>query len=115
MRKLIATWLILTAAHAAMFFLTACCGGGGDALKGSWEGRSQDMGTTWTFDGKGGCKMENEFGIKDDGSYTIDGGNVSIKLSRWDDPILYQFRIDGDKLSLTTEEPLRPTYELTRK
>lgn len=118
MRKHKATWLILTVALVATMFLAACGGGGGgggDALKGTWEGSSQDMDWTWTFDGKGGCKTENEFGIKDDGTYTIDGDDVSIKLSRWDDPIVYQYKIDGDKLSLTTDEPLRPTYELTKK
>jgi hypothetical protein len=117
MRKHKASYLILTLALAAMILLTACggSGSGGDVLKGTWEGRSQDMAYTWTFDGKGGCKTENEFGIKDEGTYTIDGNDVTIKLSYWDGPIVYQYKIDGDQLSLTTDEPLRPTYELTKK
>ena len=115
MRKHKANHLILTLALAAMILLTACGGGGGDALKGTWQGTSQDMEWTWIFDGKGGCKTENEYGIKDEGTYTMDGNDVTIKMSYWDGPIVYQYKIDGDKLSLTTDEPLRPIYDLTRK
>ncbi len=95
--------------------LGGCGGGGGDALKGTWEGESEDFAVTWTFDGKGGCKMENEFGFKDDGTYTVDGSSAQIKLSQWDDEIGYQFKVDGNKLILTADESYRPSYDLEKK
>lgn len=98
-----------------MLLAVSACGGGGDVLKGTWKGRSEDMEMTWTFDGKGGCKTENEYGMKDDGTYTIDGSDVTIKLSMWDSEIQYQFKMDGDHLTLTAYEDYRPNYELDKK
>ncbi len=110
--------LALVLAVVMVLALAACGGGGGgggDALKGTWEGSSQDFEVTWTFDGKGGCKMENEYGIKDDGTYTIDGDTVMIKLSRWDDELEYKMTQDEKDLLLDPVEDYRPRYELTKK
>ena len=95
--------------------LGGCGGGSSDGLKGTWVGESDDFDVTWTFDGKGGCKMENEYGFKDDGTYTVDGSAVVIKLSKWDEEIGYQFQVDGNKLILTADEDYRPNYELEKK
>ncbi len=94
--------------------LTACGGGGGDELKGTWEGRSQDMVTTWIFDGKGGCKLKSEYGFEDEGTYEITGNAVSIKMNAWDAPIGYTFKIDGKAMSLIADEDFRPSYELEK-
>ncbi|MGI6497373.1 MAG: DUF5640 domain-containing protein [Oscillospiraceae bacterium] len=114
MRKNKLVVLAMSAMLVLMMLLSAC-GGGGDALKGTWAGRSNDMEVTWTFDGKGGCKTENEYGIKDEGTYTIDGSNLAIKMSMWDDEIKYQFKIDENHLSMTAEESYRPSYELEKE
>ncbi|NLF80615.1 MAG: hypothetical protein GX572_05430 [Clostridia bacterium] len=93
--------------------LSAC--GGGDALKGTWEGHSQDMAVTWTFNGKGSCETTNEYGIKDTGTYSVDGDTAKIKLSNWDEALDYHFEVDGNSLSLVADESYRPSYELTKK
>ncbi|MGI6168726.1 MAG: DUF5640 domain-containing protein [Christensenellales bacterium] len=113
MRKNRLAVVAVSAVLVLMLLLSAC--GGGDELHGTWEGRSEDMAVTWTFDGKGGCKMENEYGIKDDGTYSIDGSNVTIKLSNWEAEIGYQFKLDDKKLSLETDEVYRPSYQLEKK
>lgn len=105
--------LMMVCAMLLCMLLSAC--GGGDELKGTWEGRSEDMAWTWTFDGKGGCKTENEYGIKDEGTYAIDGSSVKIKLSNWEKELDYEFKLDGKNLSLTTDEAYRPNYELEKK
>jgi hypothetical protein len=120
MRKTKSIMLVLATVMALMIVLsmTACGGGdggGGDELKGTWAGRSQDMEVTWTFDGKGGCKMENEFGFKGEGTYELSGSAVIIKLNAWDDPIDYTFNIDGTHMSLKADESHRPSYELDKK
>ena len=100
----------------ACMLLLSACGGGGDALKGTWEGKSNDgMGVTWTFDGKGECKMKNEYGLEDKGTYTIDGSSAKIKLSNWDQEIGYQFKLEDKKLALTADESIRPSYDLEKK
>lgn len=106
----------------SMLALLCACGGagaadeGGDALKGTWEGMNNDeVSATWTFDGKGGCKMENGFGYSDDGTYKIDGSTVTIKLSGWEADVAHSFAIDGSKLTITANDEYHPNYELTKK
>ena len=96
--------------------LTACGGGSGDALKGTWSGEHSDYGTvTWKFDGKGKCEMENDF-FQGDGTYTIDGEQVTIKMELWDNEVVYDFSISGKSLNLTATDELAPEYEnLTKK
>lgn len=95
--------------------LAACGGGGGDALKGTWKGERDSIGITFNFDGKGGCDTEDEHGIKDTGTYTIvDDSTVKIKMSYWESEIVYNYSIDGDKLVMDSDEPLRPSYDLTK-
>ncbi len=113
-RILVATLL----AVAMLLTLSACGGGGGgggDGLQGTWEGSSEDQGVTWVFDGKGGCKIETEFGFKSDGTYTVDGSKVTIELEDWDDAQSFEFKVDGDKLSLENNDKAKPDYELEKK
>lgn len=96
--------------------LLSACGAEKDALKGTWNGISNDdLGVTWIFDGNGKCKMESELGMKQDGTYTIDGSDIKIKLSNWEDELDYTFKLDGNSLSLTPVEAFRPSYELQKK
>lgn len=99
----------------AMLVSLCACGGPSDSLKGTWAGTNDDeVGVTWTFDGGGKCKMENDYGTKDDGTYTIDGDKVSIKLNGWDAEKLYQFTISGSSLSLSATDAMSPNYELKK-
>ena len=53
--------------------------------------------------------------IKDTGTYTIaDDSTVKIKMSYWDTEIVYNYSITGDKLVMDSDEPLRPSYDLTK-
>lgn len=93
--------------------LTAC--GGGDALKGTWTCQDKDYGTvTWNFDGNGKCTLKHDF-TDDNGTYTIDGSKVSIKLSLWDTETVYDFTASGSGLKLTATDGLAPDYDLAKK
>lgn len=107
------TILAIVATLTGLMLLSAC--GGGDELKGTWEGQSDDFGVTWVFDGKGGCTLENEYGFNQDGEYSIDGSSLTIKMSAWDTEHGYKFKIDGNKLTLTADDPYVPNYELEKK
>ncbi len=119
MRKTKSIMLVLATVMALMIVLsmTACGGGGGggDELKGTWTGRSEDMEVTWIFDGKGGCKMENEFGFKDEGTYELSGNAITIELSKWDEALGYTYKIDGSHMSLVAVDSIRPSYEMDKK
>ena len=91
--------LVLTAAALA-FGLTAC--GSKDELAGTWSAEFEYDGViTWTFDGKGNCKMENSF-LEQNGTYTIEGDQLTVKLELWSEPSTYTFSVNGS--SLTMEE-----------
>ena len=109
-------FIVLSLALVALTLFTACGGGSADALKGTWEGKNNDgMVVTWTFDGKGKCTMNNEYGMNDEGTYTTDGSAVVIALSKWDESLDYTFEINGSTLTLTPDEDYRPSYELSKK
>ena len=84
---------------AALLSLGAC--GSKDALAGTWSADLGDDGViTWTFNGKGKCTMETAY-MKQDGTYTIDGDQLTVKLESWgDDASTYTFSVDGSSLTL---------------
>lgn len=95
MKKLIALLLAL-----AMLAALAACGSK-DALAGTWSAELGADGTVvWTFDGKGGCTMKNEF-TEQDGTYTISGDQLTVKLELWDDDVVFTFSVSGDQLTMT--------------
>ena len=95
MKKIVALVLIT----AALLSLAAC--GSKDALAGTWSADLGDDGViTWTFNGKGKCTMENAY-MKQDGTYTIDCDQLTVKLESWgDDASTYTFSVDGSSLTL---------------
>lgn len=116
MMKKRVSMLVLAAILVVSVFLLCACGGSADSLKGTWIGQNNDdVGATWIFDGKGKCKMENDYGAKEDGVYTIEGNNVSIELNGWDEGKVYQFTINGSSLSLDATDEISPSYELEKK
>ena len=107
MKKIVALLLLVS----LLLALAAC--GSKDALAGTWTGDLGLDGTvTWTFDGKGEVKFENEFS-KQDGTYTIDGDQVTIRLELWDEPQTFTFSVDGGSLTMDENSGvgLSGTYE----
>lgn len=94
-------------------------GGSGDPIKGTWTGESDDgIVSTWVFDGKGGCKFENEYGAKDEGEYSVEGDKLMILMDDWDadEPSVYEFEVSGSDLSFENiDDTYRPSYQLTKK
>ena len=107
MKKLISLLLV-----ASLLLVLAACGGK-DALAGTWTG---DLGldgvVTWTFDGNGKVKFDNEFS-KQDGTYTISGDQVTIQLELWDNAQTFTFSVDGNSLTMNENSGggLCGTYE----
>ena len=94
MKKLVA--LILSIAVLLTF---ASCGSK-DALAGAWSAEFEYDGViTWTFDGKGKCTMENAY-INQDGTYTINGDQLTVTLESWSEPSTYTFSVDGNSLTM---------------
>ena len=89
--------LLLT---VTLLTLAAC--GSKDELAGTWSAEFEYDGViTWIFDGKGNCKLENSY-IDQDGTYTIEGDQLTVLLELWSEPSTYTFSVDGS--SLTMEE-----------
>ena len=94
MKKIVSLLLIIS----LLLVLAAC--GNKDTLAGTWTG---DLGldgvVTWTFDGSGKIKFENEFSSQN-GTYTISGDQVTIQLELWDDAQTFTFSVDGNSLTM---------------
>ena len=90
--------IVLLLAVAMVLAFAAC--GSKDALTGTWTGDLGLDGTvTWTFDGSGKVKFENEF-AKQNGTYTIEGDQVTIKLELWDEAQTFTFSVSGNSLTM---------------
>ena len=88
MRKYVALLLIVV----TLLTLAAC--GSKDALAGTWSAElGADGVITWTFNGKGKCTMQN-------GTYTIDGDQLTVTLDAWSEPSTYTFSVDGSSLTM---------------
>ena len=94
MKKLAA--LILSI--AILLTLASC--GSKDALAGTWSAEFEYDGViTWTFDGKGKCTMENAY-MNQDGTYTINGDQLTVTLESWSESSTYTFSVDGNSLTM---------------
>lgn len=103
MKKTWKTWTSVLLVLMMGVILTAC-GGKKDAVAGTW---SADLGVdgvvTWTFDGKGSCTMENPY-MKQEGTYSLDGDQMTVQLELWEKEKLYTFSVDGDSLTMNDNE-----------
>lgn len=94
MKRLLALLLI-----AATLLTFAACGSK-DALAGTWSAElGADGVITWTFNGKGKCTMENAY-MKQNGTYSIDNDQLTVKLEAWSEPSTYTFSVDGNSLTM---------------
>ena len=95
-------------------FVLVGCGKEKSELVGTWKGltdgesRDNQIETTFVFNEDGTAEYSNEFGITSTGTYEIDGNKVTIKLTVWEK--VYEFKITDNKLTLTTDDILSPTY-----
>ncbi len=109
-KKLVCALLVLT-----MVIALSACGKSKDAVTGTWTG---DMGLdgniTWTFDGKGGCTMKNEF-MTQNGTYTLEDDQITIKLENWDNAKVYTFSVDGNSLTMNDNEGIAVSGTYTKK
>ena len=94
MRKYVALFLSVV----TLLTLAAC--GSKDALAGASSADFEYDGViTWTFDGKGKCTMENAY-MNQDGTYTINGDQLTVTLESWSEPSTYTFSVDGNSLTM---------------
>ena len=85
---------------AAIMILTLAACGSKDALAGTWSAElGADGLITWTFNGKGKCTMENAY-MKQNGTYSIDNDQLTVKLEAWSEPSTYTFSVDGNSLTM---------------
>ena len=84
---------------------------------GTWSGKNNDdVETEWKFEKDGKCIMKNDYGYEGEGTYSIEDTKLKIKLKSWDEEKIYEFKLEGDKLSLTPTDPYSPKYpELIKK
>ena len=98
-----------------MIFSLAACSGSKDAVVVTW---TDDLGldgvVTWTFDGKGGYTMENEF-MRQKDTYSLDGGQLMAKCESWDGKNVYTFSVEGDSLTMNDNEGIAVSGTYTKK
>ena len=94
MKKFVAFLLVV----AALLTFAAC--GSKDVLSRKWSAElGADGVITWTFNGNGKCTMENAY-MKQNGTYTIDGDQLTVILEAWSEPSTYTFSVDGGSLTM---------------
>ena len=99
---------------AATLLTFAACGSK-DALAGTWSAElGADGVITWTFNGKGKCTMENAY-MKQDGTYTIDGDQLTVKLEAWSESSTYTFSVDESSLTMNENSGYGISGTFTKK
>lgn len=107
-------FLLLSLFFVSLFVLVGC--GSSNELVGKWKGltdgdsRENQIETTFEFKSGEDVEYSNEYGIKSSGTYEIKDNTVTIKLDTWDQSKDYEFKVDGDKLSLTATDRYSPSY-----
>ena len=58
--------------------------------------------------------MENEF-MKQKNTYSLDGGQMTVKCESWDDKNVYTFSVEGDSLTMNDNEVIAVSGTYTKK
>ena len=97
----------------AVFSLVLVVGCGKKSpIIGTWKGETNDgLKTTFVFEKGDKVSYENQYGIKSEGTYKVDGKKVTIKLKSWDQEKVYEFEVKDDKLDLTATDKYSPSYK----
>ena len=107
-------FLLSVVAVFALVLVVGC--GKSSPLVGKWNGDTNDgLNTTFTFEKGDKVSYENEFGVKSEGTYKIDGDKVTISLKSWDKEKVYKFEVKGSKLTLTATDKYSPSYKNMEK
>lgn len=114
MKKIVSVILVIALLITTLFILAGC---GKASVVGTWSGKNNDdVETEWKFEKDGKCIMKNDYGYEGEGTYSIEDTKLKIKLKSWDEEKIYEFKLEGDKLSLTPTDPYSPKYpELIKK
>lgn len=108
MMKKFMTILSLTLIAVLVLGVFAACGGGDstpkDVLAGDWKQTDEiDGNWTWTFDGKGKCKLDGETtGFKTEGTYVLDeaAGTLTVTMDGWSDVKVYTYTLTDTTLDI---------------
>ena len=112
-------FLLFSLLVSVLFVLSGC--GSKNKLVGAWKGltdgetRDMEIETTFTFKEHGDVSYSNEYGITSDGTYEIKDDKVVITLKTWTEAKTYEFKVDGDSLSLTATDKYSPSYSEMKK
>lgn len=106
--------LLLVTLFVSCFALLAC--GKSNDLIGTWKGlsdgesRGDQIEATFVFGSNDEVEYSNEFGFSGKGTYKIEDNKVTIKIDLWENEKVYEFKVDGDKLSLKATDSISPSY-----
>ena len=104
--------LLVSLLFVSLFVFVGC--GSSNELVGTWKGlddaesRDMQMETTFVFESNGNVTYSNEYGITGTGTYEINENKVTIEMDIWSK--VYEFKVDGDKLSLIATDAYSPSY-----
>ena len=76
--------------------------------------RGGDGTITWTFIGSGKFTIVNAY-MKQDGTYTIEGDQLTVTLEAWSDPSTYTFSVDGNSLTMNENSGYGISGTFTKK
>ena len=110
-------WIKMSALLLALVMILGltACGGSKDALSGTWSAELGEDGViTWTFNGKGKCTMGNAY-MKQNGTYTVDGDQLTVTLESWSEPSTYTFSLDGNSLTMNENSGYGISGTFTKK
>lgn len=91
----------------SLFMVIGC--GKKDAIKGTWEGKSNDgIEVTFTFK-DGNFTYKNAYATVE-GEYSIKDNNVTMNSEDWSKEKIYNYEIKDKKLTLTATDKISPSY-----